>query len=195
VYIGFSFINHFAFAPRHFYTLGITIHFLLFDIHAPPLSMCRCYHYNFLNTTAWPYSRQQPLPFHNTHVLSFKAYTWPLFYYIFPVTFLFWPAKTFLSLKPSSSSGADHHYTSRNLHCPSVRLQPAYSSVPEGLLNHCEGISSTFPKLGTKFDAHSLFHSLIHREYHHRSRTRLDINTCENCSRPPCYVQLGTLTH
>jgi hypothetical protein len=76
----------------------------------------RCYPYNLLNTTAFPYSRQQPLPFHNTNVLSFKACTWPFFYYIFPVT-LFWPAKTFLILKPFSSRGADHYYTYRNLYC------------------------------------------------------------------------------
>jgi hypothetical protein len=36
---------------------------------------------------------------------------------------LFWPAKTFLTLKPFSSCGADHYYTSRNLYCLSVRLQ------------------------------------------------------------------------
>jgi hypothetical protein len=29
----------------------------------------------------------------------------------------------------------------------------------------------------------------------HRSRTRLQINACQNCSLPPSYVQLGTLTH
>jgi hypothetical protein len=66
--------------------------------------------------------------------------------------------------------------------------------VPEGLLNHREGLRSTFPKIGTKFDAHSLFLSLFHRENRHRSRTRLQINACENCPRPPSYVQLGTLT-
>ena len=67
--------------------------------------------------------------------------------------------------------------------------------VSEGLLNHCEGLRSTFPKIGTKFDAHSLLLSLIHCENHHRSRTRLQINACGNCPRPPTYVQLGTLSH
>jgi hypothetical protein len=45
--------------------------------------------------------------------------------------------------------------------------------VPEGLLNHCEGVRNIFPKIGTKFDAHSLFLSLIHRENPHSSRTGL----------------------
>jgi hypothetical protein len=67
--------------------------------------------------------------------------------------------------------------------------------VPEGLLNHCEGLRSTFPKIGTKFNAHSLFLSLIQRENRHRSRTRLQTNACENCPRPPSYVKHGTLTH
>jgi hypothetical protein len=67
--------------------------------------------------------------------------------------------------------------------------------VSEGLFNHCEGLSGAFPKTDTKSDAHSLFLSLIHRENLHRSRTRLHINACENCPRPPSYVQLGTLTH
>jgi hypothetical protein len=40
-----------------------------------------------------------------------------------------------------------------------------------------------------------LFLSRIHRENHHRSRTRLQINACKNCALPPSYVQLGTLTH
>ena len=67
--------------------------------------------------------------------------------------------------------------------------------VPEGLLNHCEGLRSTFPKIGTKLDAHSLFLSLVHRQNRHRSPTRLQINACENCALPPSYVQLDTLTH
>ena len=67
--------------------------------------------------------------------------------------------------------------------------------VPEGLLNHCESLCTTYPKIGTKFDAHSLFLSLITRENRHRSRTRLQTNTCENCPLPPSYVQLGTVTH
>jgi len=66
--------------------------------------------------------------------------------------------------------------------------------VPKALLNHFEGLRGPFPKTGTKFDAHSLFLSLIHHENCHRSRTQLQINTCENCPRPPTYVQLGTLT-
>jgi hypothetical protein len=45
------------------------------------------------------------------------------------------------------------------------------------------------------FDARSLFLSLIHRENLHRSRTRLQINSHENCPRPSSYVQLGTRTH
>jgi hypothetical protein len=35
--------------------------------------------------------------------------------------------------------------------------------VPEGFLNHCVCLRSTFPKTGKKFEAHSLFLSLIHR--------------------------------
>jgi len=66
--------------------------------------------------------------------------------------------------------------------------------VPEALLHHFEGLRSTYPKIGTKFDAHLLFISLIHCENHHRSRTWLQINACENCPCPPTYVQLGTLT-
>jgi hypothetical protein len=73
-------------------------------------------------------------------------------------------------------------------------LRTTQDLIPEGLLNHCEGLRSTFPKIGTKFDAHSLFPSLIHRENRHGSRTRLRINACENCRCPPSYVQLGTLT-
>jgi hypothetical protein len=57
--------------------------------------------------------------------------------------------------------------------------------VPEGLLNHCESLCSTFLKIDTKFDAHSLFLSLIHHENRHRSCTWLQINVCENCPRPP----------
>ena len=51
-----------------------------------------------------------------------------------------------------------------------------------------------FPKIGTKFDAYSLFLSRIHRGNRHRSRTRLQINACENFPLPPSCVQLGTLT-
>jgi hypothetical protein len=67
--------------------------------------------------------------------------------------------------------------------------------VPEGLLNSCEGLGSTFSKIGPKFVAQSLFLFLIHGENRHVSRTRLQINACENCPRPPSYVQRGTLTH
>jgi hypothetical protein len=74
-----------------------------------------------------------------------------------------------------------------------LRMTPAL--VPEGLLNHCEGLCSTFPKIGTNFDTHSLFLSLIHHENRHRSRTRLQTNACENCPCPPSYAHLGTLTH
>jgi hypothetical protein len=75
-------------------------------------------------------------------------------------------------------------------------MNPVYfcSLVPKGLLNHCEGLRSTFPKIGTKFDGRSLFLSLIPRENRHRSCSWLQINACENCPRPPSYVQLGTLT-
>jgi hypothetical protein len=62
--------------------------------------------------------------------------------------------------------------------------------VHEDVLNHCEVLRSTFPKIGTNFGAHSL----IHRENRHKSRTRLQINAYENCPLPPRYVQLGTLT-
>ena len=50
---------------------------------------------------------------------------------------------------------------------PLKHLCMTQAFVPEGLLNRCEGLRSTFPKIGTKFDAHSLFLSLIHRENRH----------------------------
>ena len=78
---------------------------------------------------------------------------------------------------------------------PLKHLRTTQALVPEGLLNHCESLCSTFPKIGTKFDAHLLFLSLIHCENRHRSRTRLQTNACENCPRSPSYVRLGTLTH
>jgi hypothetical protein len=53
--------------------------------------------------------------------------------------------------------------------------------VPEALFNHFEVFRSTFPKIGTKFDAPSLFLCLIHRKNRHGSRTRLQINACKNC--------------
>jgi hypothetical protein len=58
-------------------------------------------------------------------------------------------------------------------------------------LNHCEGLHSTFPKIGTTFDAHSLFLSLIHPENRHRPRTRLQINMFENCTCPPTTCNLA----
>jgi hypothetical protein len=78
---------------------------------------------------------------------------------------------------------------------PLKHLRMNHDLVPKGLLNHCEGLCSTFPKIGTKYDAHLLFLSLIHRENCHRSRAWLQIIQCENCPRPPSYVQLSTLTH
>jgi hypothetical protein len=78
---------------------------------------------------------------------------------------------------------------------PLKHLRMTQDLVSEGLLNHCEGFCSTFPKIGTKCGAHSLFLSLIHHENHHRSHTQLQINACENCPCPPGYLQLGTLTH
>jgi hypothetical protein len=45
--------------------------------------------------------------------------------------------------------------------------------VPEDLMSQCDGFRTTFPKIGTKFDAHSLFFSLIHCENRQESRTRL----------------------
>ena len=85
--------------------------------------------------------------------------------------------------------------TGLELGMPLKHLCMTQALVPEALLNHFVGLHSTFPKTGTKCDAHSLFLSLIHRENRHRSRTRLQINACENCPRPTSYVQLGTLTH
>jgi hypothetical protein len=78
---------------------------------------------------------------------------------------------------------------------PLKPLRTAQDLVPEGLLNHCEGLRSTFPKISKKVDAKSLFLSLFHRENRHRSHTRLQINACENCLLPLNYVQLGTMTY
>jgi hypothetical protein len=78
---------------------------------------------------------------------------------------------------------------------PLKHLHTTQDLVPEGLLNHYEGLCSTFPKTGTKFDAQLLFLSPIHHENHHRSRIRLQINAWENYPCPPSYMQLGTLTH
>ena len=64
---------------------------------------------------------------------------------------------------------------------------PVYDSsfCPQRLVESLWGSRSTFPKIGTKFDAHLLFLSLIHCENHHRSPTQLQINARENCPRPP----------
>jgi hypothetical protein len=78
---------------------------------------------------------------------------------------------------------------------PLKHLCTTLDLVPKGLMNHCEVLCSTFPRIGTKFDAHLLFLSLIHCENHHRSCTWPQINPCESCPYPPSYVQLGTLTH
>jgi hypothetical protein len=43
-----------------------------------------------------------------------------------------------------------------------LRITPEL--VPEGLLNHCEGLHRNFTETGTKYDINSLFLSLIHRE-------------------------------
>ena len=54
---------------------------------------------------------------------------------------------------------------------PLKHLCTTQSLVPGGLLCDCEGLRNTFPKIGTKFDTHSLFLSLIHRKNRHGSRT------------------------
>ena len=77
---------------------------------------------------------------------------------------------------------------------PLKHLCTTQTLVPEDLLNHLEVFRSTFPKIGTKFDAHSLFLSLIHRANRQGSRTRLQINACKNCPCHPNYVKLGTQT-
>jgi hypothetical protein len=64
--------------------------------------------------------------------------------------------------------------TGVELGMPLQHLHTTPYLVPEGLLNHCEGLCSAFPKIGTKFDARSVFLSLIHRE----NRVRLQINMC-----------------
>jgi len=63
---------------------------------------------------------------------------------------------------------------------PLKHLCTTQALVAEALLNHFEGFCSTFPKIGTKYDAHSLFLSLIHRDNRHGSCTRLQINACKN---------------
>jgi hypothetical protein len=47
---------------------------------------------------------------------------------------------------------------------PLKHLRTTLDLIPESLLNQCEGLRCTFPKTGTKCDAHSPFLSLIHRQ-------------------------------
>ena len=58
---------------------------------------------------------------------------------------------------------------------PLKHLRTTQALVTEGLLYHCDGIRSTFPKTGTKFDAHLLFLSLVHCEKRQGLRTRLQM--------------------
>ena len=74
---------------------------------------------------------------------------------------------------------------------PLKHLCTAQALFPEALLNNFECFRSTFPKIGTKLDAHSLFLSLVHRENRHGSRTRLQIKACKNYPLHPIYVKLG----
>jgi hypothetical protein len=85
--------------------------------------------------------------------------------------------------------------TGLELGTPLKHLRTTQDLVPEGLLNHSEGLRSTFSKTGTQSDAHALFLTLTHRENRHTSRTRLQINACGNWPRPPSYMQHGTMTH
>jgi len=71
---------------------------------------------------------------------------------------------------------------------PLKHLCTTQALVPEALFNHFEGFRSTFPKVGTKFDEHSLFLSLIHHENRHGSRTQLRTNVCK-----PAHVILPML--
>ena len=84
--------------------------------------------------------------------------------------------------------------TGLELGMPLKHLCTAQALIPEALLIHFENFCSTFPKIGTKSDAHSQFVSLIHREKSHGARTRLQINPCKNCTRHPTYVKPGTRT-
>jgi hypothetical protein len=90
-----------------------------------------------------------------------------------------------VGLPVCSSLSTDVRPTGLQPGMPLKHLRRVQYLVPEGLLNHCEGLRSTFPKTGTKFDAHLLFHSPIQRANRRRARTRLQINACENCPRPP----------
>jgi hypothetical protein len=76
---------------------------------------------------------------------------------------------------------------------PMKRLCTTQDFVPEGLLNYCEVLRSTVPKIGTKFDTHSLFLSLINRKNRHRSLTRLQIKACGNYPRPISKCNLAHL--
>ena len=77
---------------------------------------------------------------------------------------------------------------------PLKHLCMTQALVPEALLNHFEGFCSTFPTICTKYDAHSLFLSLIHCQIRHASRTRLHINAHKNWLRHPTYVKLRKQT-
>jgi hypothetical protein len=72
-----------------------------------------------------------------------------------------------------------HNVTQQSVCAVHISRTRSSRFSPEGLFNHSEDLRSTFPKNGTKFDAHSLFLSLIHRENRHMSRTRLQINAYE----------------
>ena len=85
--------------------------------------------------------------------------------------------------------------TSLELGMPLKYVCTTQALVPEALLNHFEGLRSTFPKVGTKSDAHLLFLSLNHRENRHGSCTQLQTNARKNRPRHPTYMKLGTLTH
>jgi len=71
---------------------------------------------------------------------------------------------------------------------PLKHLRMTQALVPEGLLNHCEGLHSTFHKIGTKFDAHSLFLSLIHCENCHMSY-------CTTPNKHVCKLPTSTQLH
>jgi hypothetical protein len=77
---------------------------------------------------------------------------------------------------------------------PLKHLCTTQALFPEAFLNNFDGFRSTFPKIGTKFGAHSLFLSLIHHENRHGSRTRLQMNAFKNCPLHHTFMKLGTLT-
>ena len=72
---------------------------------------------------------------------------------------------------------------------------PAHNSTfgPRRLVEFCDGLRSTFPKIGRKFDAHSLFLSMIQRTNRRGSRTRLQINACETVHFHPTRCNLAHL--